>query len=67
MAYVEGASHLFRDFIDFLCNPRKISLFSPLLSPLHYSLLFSPLSFIHSPMQFLLRVSLDPAGAGPRR
>ena len=66
MAYVEGASHLFRDFIDVLCNPRNISLFSPLFSPLHYSLLFFPLSFIHSPTRFLLRISLDPAGAGPR-
>ena len=55
--YVDGASLLSRDFIDFLCKPRNISLF---LSSI-------PLSFIHSPTPFLLRVPLDPAGAGPQQ
>ena len=45
-------SHV-RGFIGFLCKSRTISLFlSPLLSL--------------SPTPFILRVSLDPVGAGPR-
>ena len=55
--YIDGASLLSRDFIDFLCKPRNISLF---LSSI-------PLSFIHSPTPFLLRVPLDPVGAGPQQ
>ena len=43
-----------RGFIGFLCKPRNISLFfSPLLSLL--------------PTPFILRVSLNPAGAGPHQ
>ena len=57
MASVNRASSLSRGFIGFLCKPRNISLF---LSPV-------PFSFIHSPAPFLLRVPLDPAGAGPRQ
>ena len=41
-----------RSFIGFLCKPRKIKpLFSPLCYPFAYAI--------------ILRVSLDPAGAGP--
>ena len=47
----QSKSHI-RGFIGFLCKPRNISLF------------FSPL-FSLSPMPSILRVSLDPARAGP--
>ena len=70
-AYVDGASLLSQDFIDFLCKARNISLFSPLFSPPHYSLLFFPPSFIpfllHPPTSSILRISLDSAEAGPRQ
>ena len=70
-AYIDGASLLSQDFIDFLCKARNISLFSPLFSPPHYSLLFFPPSFIpfllHPPTSSILRISLDSAEAGPRQ
>ena len=48
----EQSKSCVRGFIGFLCEPRNISLFlSPLLSL--------------SPTPFILRVSLDPVGAGP--
>ena len=54
----------FKDFISFLCKPRNISLF---LSSIFLSSTFFPyLSLNQLPTQFLLWVSLYPAGAGPR-
>ena len=60
MACVKRANFLSRSFIGFLCKPRNISLF---LSSIFLSSTFFPsLSLNQSPMPFLLRVSLDPAG-----
>ena len=53
-AYMNRARPLSWGFTGFLCKPRNISFYS-----------FLSHSFIHSPMPFLLRVPLDPAGAGP--
>ena len=63
MASVKRANFLSRSFIGSLGKPRNISLF---LSFIFLSSTFFPyLSLNQSPMLFLLRVSLDPAGAGP--
>ena len=61
VASVNRANSLSRSFIGFLCKPRNISLF---LSSIPLSFIHS---FIYSPTPFLLWVSLDPAGAGPRQ
>ena len=66
MASVNRACSLSQGFIGFLCKPRNISLFS-----LRYFLIYNILSLslsksFSSPMPFLPRVPLDPAGAGPR-
>ena len=58
MAYVNRANPLSWGFISFLCKPRNISFYSFLSHSL--------ISFIHSPMSSILRVSLDSAEAGPR-
>ena len=47
-----------RNFIGFLCKPRKIK---PIVSPFYLSPLLSPFADT-----VLLRESLDPTGAGPR-
>ena len=65
MASVNRAKSLSRRFIGFLCKPRNISLF---VSSIFLSSTFFPyLSLNQSPTPFLLQVSLDPAGAGPRQ
>ena len=65
MASVNRANSLSQSFIGFLCEPRNISLF---LSSIFLSTIFFPyLSLNQSLVPFLLRVSLDPAGAGPRQ
>ena len=65
VASVNRANSLSWGFIDFLCKPRNISLF---LSSIFLCTTFFPyLSLNHSPMPFLLRVPLDPTGAGPRQ
>ena len=66
--YVDGASLLSRDFIDFLCKPRNISLFlsSIFLSAAFFFISLS-LNYSPTPTPFLLWVPLDPAGAGPRQ
>ena len=65
MASVNRANFLSQSFIGFLCKPRNISLF---LSSIFLSSTFFPyLSLNQSPTPFLLRISLDPAGAGPRQ
>ena len=64
--YVDGASLLFRDCIDFLCKPRNFSLF---LSSIFLSATF----FISLSKSFANADAvspsfpLDPAGAGPRQ
>ena len=63
VASVKRANFLSRSFIGFLCKPRSISLF---LASIFLTTIFFPyLSLNQSPTLFLLRVSLDPAGAGP--
>ena len=63
MASVDRANFLSQSFIGSLCKPRNISFF---LSSIFLSSTFFPyLSQNQSPTLFLLRVSLDPAGAGP--
>ena len=65
VASVNRANFLSRSFIGFLCKPRNISLF---LSFIFLSSTFFPyLSLNQLPTLFFLRVSLDPAGAGPRQ
>ena len=66
VASVNRANFLSWSFIDFLCKPKNIS-FSPLFSYLQHSYLSLSLNQSQSPTPFLLRVSLDPAGAGPRQ
>ena len=68
VASVNRANSLSWSFIGFLCKTRNISLF---LSSIFLSTTFLSLSIYiyqsQSPMPFLLQVSLNPAGAGPRR
>ena len=62
MDSVNRANFLSQSFIGFLCKPRNTSLF---LSSIFLSSKFFPyLSLNQSLKPFLLRVSLDPAGAG---
>ena len=64
VASVNRANFLSRSFIGFLCKPRNISHFP---SSIFLSSTFFPyLSLNQLPTQFLLWVSLYPAGAGPR-
>ena len=65
MASVNRANFLSRSFIGFLCKPRNISLFFSSIFFIYN--IFFLLSLNQSPTPFLLWVSLDPAGAGPRR
>ena len=58
VASVNRASPLSQGFISFLCKQRNISFYS--------FLSHSFISFIHSPISSILRVSLDSAEAGPR-
>ena len=64
VASVKRANFLSRSFIGSLGKPRNISLFLSFI--FLSSTVFPYLSLNQSPMLFLLRVSLDPAGAGPR-
>ena len=67
MVSVNRANFLSQSFIGFLCKQRNISFF---LSSIFLSSTFFPyLSLKQSltPTPFLLWVSLDPAGAGPRQ
>ena len=65
VASVNRANFLSWSFIGSLCKTKNISLF---LSSVFLSSTFFPyLSINPSPTPFLLRVSLDPAEAGPRQ
>ena len=66
-AYVNGASLLSRDFIDFLCKQRNISLFlSSIFSTTVFALILS-LSLNLSHRRHHPEDTLDPTGAGPRQ
>ena len=65
VASVNRTNFFSGSFIGFLCKPRNISLF---LDSIFLSSTFFPyLSLNQSLMPFLLPVSLDLAGAGPRQ